>query len=556
MRPGAFAPSPHVPDLSKREGLELHPFTGLFLIIFSAILFAASFPNPLFLWGLWPLAFVCLAPLFVIVRRTRLLFLFPYGFVWGALSCGLTNGWLIAYHPLAIFIGPFVIGVQMMLLLPLLGVVAKALPSLGWLLLPIAWVAYEYVKTLGFLGYPYGILGYTQFYVGPLVQAASVTGVWGPSFLTALSGAILGWFLDWHKPLAPRLPADVRQRFIVAFGLWGLLLVFCCAIGLVTRADSKSWQTARISLIQHNMDPWLGGTPTYRKSLSALKRLSVEAIKDKPQLVVWSETAFIPAIAWHLRFREDPERLELVEDLLAFLKAQPVPYVFGTDDGEPEPGGTKRMDYNAVALWDKAHLVGTYRKVHLVPFSEYFPFKEQLPAIYQWLEDNRTTFWEPGKDFSVFDAAGFRFGTPVCFEDSFGYISREFVRKGAQIIVNVTNDTWSASETAAMQHLAMATFRTTETGRTMVRATNGGMTALILPDGSISKMIPAFSEGVLTVDAPIYKGTSETLYVRWGDWLAYVFCLLAVLGLVTGFIRYTLSWLTARAQTHNIRNED
>jgi apolipoprotein N-acyltransferase len=132
----------------------------------------------------------------------------------------------------------------------------------------------------------------------------------------------------------------------------------------------------------------------------------------------------------------------------------------------------------------------------------------------------------------VFELDGFHFSTPICFEDSFGYLSREFVRHGAEVIVNLTNDLWSYSEPSAMQHMGMAVFRTVENRRSMVRSTNGGMTTVIDPNGKLLDLYPAFQEGYLTEDVPVYTASS-TLYTAWGDWLAWVF-----VGSAVGFLVY------------------
>ncbi len=151
----------------------------------------------------------------------------------------------------------------------------------------------------------------------------------------------------------------------------------------------------------------------------------------------------------------------------------------------------------------------------------------------KWRLDNR------GEEFSVFELDGIRFGTPICFEDTFGYISREFVRRGADVIVNLTNDLWSKSVAASMQHMQMAVFRATETARSMVRSTTGGMTAIIDPNGRITEIYPPFVEGYLIGDVPIYT-ERRTLFREWGDWFAWVMLGVAVLGLFAALRRTAL----------------
>jgi apolipoprotein N-acyltransferase len=257
---------------------------------------------------------------------------------------------------------------------------------------------------------------------------------------------------------------------------------------------------------------------------------------DPPEAVIWSETSFVPGIDWHTRFRTDPFRYDLVRELTDFLATQDVPYVIGNADRRlerDESGRDLEISYNAVLLYEDGEIRETYRKRHLVPFTEHFPYERQFPWMHQALLEADTHFWGYGRDLTVFETDGIRFSTPICFEDTFGYLSRDFVRNGAEVIVNLTNDSWAMSVPAAMQHMAMAVFRATENRRSVVRSTNGGMTSIIDPNGVITDIYPAFQEGYLIGDAPIYTGET-TLYTRYGDWYAVVMLVIAAAGLLTG----------------------
>jgi len=199
-----------------------------------------------------------------------------------------------------------------------------------------------------------------------------------------------------------------------------------------------------------------------------------------------------------------------------------------TDSGELD-----RVDYNAVLVFEGDRIIDTYRKIHLVPFTEHFPYERQLPWLHRALVENNTNFWEKGSRYTVFEAAGVRFSTPICFEDTFGYLSRGFVQNGAEVIVNMTNDLWSFSEPAAMQHMAMAVFRAVENRRSVVRSTNGGITTIIDPNGRITDIYPPFVEGYLAGDVPVYTGT-DTVYTRRGDWFAWVMVVLAATEVFAG----------------------
>lgn len=506
----------------------------------SAALFALSFPSVVSTWGLSPLAFVALAPLFWVIGRAPWSRIMAYGALYGFGSYALFNYWLASFHPLALLFVPAIYLGYLALLFPALKLVTDRFPRYAPLWQAVLWVAYEYLKTQGFLGYPYGVIGYTQYLFGPLLRSAALAGVWGVSLIVVLANA---WLAGMAGALGPprrgawrRAVELIRQRPL-APAVWALLFAGSAVYGAslpVDYGDAPRW---RVALIQQNIDPWRGQYVAYERSLEVLLRQSRRALaEDDPDAVIWSETSFVPGIDWHTRYRqrdrESVRKYELVRRLRAFLDEQTVPFVVGNDDGQKRSDGDgERIDYNATLLFEQGEIAQTYRKLHLVPFSEHFP--DWGPRfIRDLLLRFDTHFWEHGEELTVFDAGGVRFSTPICFEDSFGYLNRDFINAGAQVIVNMTNDGWSKSVPAQMQHMAMAVFRAAENRRSVVRAANSGMTVIIEPSGRLTEMLEPFVEGRLIGDVPVFDGAA-TLYTRAGDWLgaaltAAAFLLIAV----------------------------
>ena len=508
----------------------------LLLLAASALLFALSFPSFLSQWGWFPLAFVALTPVFIVVHRAGWVRIVAYGAFFGFASYALHNYWLGSFHPLTLVIVPPIYSVYFLAVFPLLKAADSLFPRYGFLLQTLIWVAYEFIKIQGFLGYSYGIIGFSQYLFLPLARLSSVTGIWGVSLVVVFPSALLGNAL---KNGFGQFRSSVR-RMRIPLLLYAAVFVAVMVFGLLNKSDLDSAPKWTIALVQQNVDPWKGGNKTYAKTLEILTRLSREALQEDPTLdiVIWSETSFVPAIDWHTRYRTDQVAFALVKELREFLSEQPVPFVVGNDDGQlakDERGRDIRVDYNAAILFDKGEIVDTYRKLHLVPFTENFPYKERLPGIYQWLKDADTHFWEEGSEYTVFEAAGVRFSTPICFEDTFPYLNREFIRHGAQVLVNMTNDAWSQAVACEMQHMSIAAFRALENKRTLVRSTNGGITCVIDPNGRISDMLPPFTEDYLIADVPVYTAT-QTLYTRWGDWFAFLVSILAGLGLAGGLL--------------------
>ena len=508
----------------------------LLLLSLSALLFALSFPSFLSRWGWFPLAFIALVPVFIVVHRAGWVRTILYGAFYGFASYALYNFWLGSFHPLTLFIVPPIYSLYLLAVFPLLKAADLLFPRYGFVLQTLIWVAYEYLKVQGFLAYAYGIIGYSQYPFLPLIRIASLTGVWGVSLLVVFPSALLGNALK-NGP-AGFLPFLRRMRFpLLAYGL-----VFAAALlfGVLSKVDLEQARRWKVALVQQNVDPWRGGNKTYAKTLEILTRLSAQALKQDPeiQVVIWSETSFVPAIDWHTRYRTDRVAYELVRELREFLAKQQVPFVVGNDDGQlasDERGRDYRVDYNATILFEKGEIVDTYRKLHLVPFTENFPYQRSLPGVYEWLRNADTHFWEKGSEYTVFKTDGVRFSTPICFEDTFGYLCRGFIRRGADVLVNMTNDSWSNAVACEIQHMSIALFRTVENRRSLVRATNGGITSVIDPNGEITAMLAPFSEDYLIAEVPVYT-EGETLYTRWGDWFAVLLSALAAAGLLAGLL--------------------
>jgi apolipoprotein N-acyltransferase len=513
-------------------------FINLGLCALSVLLFAGSFPNPLVENGIPFLAWIAYAPIFVLLNRVSLGASVFWGAFYGYAAYGLFNYWLTAFHPLA---GLIVNGVYLVYNAALFFFLRLALilfPRRGWLVQWIIWLAYEYLRTRGFLGYSYGITGYSQWRMLPLIQIANIFGVWGVSALVVFPSVWLAHVIGTGE----QGTGNREERFLFLFPIfiWLVFLIAALIYGFTLPSDFSAEKHANIALIQHNTDPWKGGIEEYRSNLVVLKRLSDEALaaEPKPDMVAWSETAFVPRIYWHETYRDDPSSWLLVKELMDYLAAREVPFVIGNDDGRKDPvknpDASKgyRIDYNAAIFYEKGRETGIYRKLHLVPFTEHFPYEKQLPAMHRALVNADTHFWEKGSEAKVFEGPGFTFSTPICFEDTFGYLVRKFVQNGAQIIVNLSNDAWSKSLPAQNQHLSMAVFRAVENRVSMVRATASGQTCGIAPDGRVIAMAKPFTEAALVVAIPVVKG--DTVYTRRGDFLGLGFTAAAVFLLLFG----------------------
>jgi apolipoprotein N-acyltransferase len=501
------------------------------LSLASAAAYALTFPSFAVRDGLPILAYVCLIPLFLALRASPPGWGIFYGTAFGVVQTMLTNYWLGTFNLVSLQFTAVVTAIEYVPFLWASLFLHRRSGRLGFLVFPAAWTLFDFLRSQGFLGYPWGMLGTSQYALIPLIQIASVTGVWGLTFLVVLFNEAVTQALlaaARRKPLRLEVPLTLAAVFAVTLA-WGGLRILSAR----QPPGPAPGRSVRISVVQQDADP---RKDDYRTDFQTLQRLTATVLPDRPDLVVWSETAFVPNIRrWS---KEDPQTeplAALVRDFLAYQKTIGTWLLTGNDDYEliSGPAGEERLDYNASVLFSpEGRRVETYHKIHLVPFTEYFPFKKQLPGLYNLLLSFDVYLWEPGKSLVVFRHPLLSFSTPICFEDVFPADVRAFVRAGAEVIINLTNDYWSLTEAEAMQHAVNALFRAVENGRPLIRAAASGLTCAVDPLGRITTRAPIYEEAALTVDVPI-PAARQTPYTRFGDWFP---ALMALLLAAAGFL--------------------
>lgn len=509
---------------------------GYPLSLASAVAVALSFPSFLVPSGIGWLAFVAWVPLFAVLRSVgygRALF---YGTAAWTVQTMLSNTWLGTYSLVSLQLVTVVLAAESAAFFALaLGVerlVRRGAPAASVLVLPLAWTVFDYLRTVGFLGYPWSLAGTTQYAYPTGIQLAAVTGVWGVGFVVLAVNAAVA-------ELAAPAQGTARARVAVLGAAIGLAaLTFAVGAVVLARPEPPARDVVRLALVQQNNDPRKND---YEQTFTTLRRLTDGVLGQRPDLVVWSETAFVPNIRrWSAEDPAEQPLADLVRRFLDYQRGTGTWLLTGNDDYERrwEDGAEVRLDYNAAVLFSGAgERVETYRKMRLVPFTESFPWKRQLPGAYRLLQSFDVHLWEPGTERVVFRHPRFRFCTPVCFEDAFPDHVRRFVLEGVDIIVNISNDYWSLAEVEALQHAANAVFRAVENRTPVVRATASGLTTHIDPYGRRLESLPCYTEGALVVDVPLSE-TAPTLYAAWGDWfpgacaaaLLALCCLAAVRG--------------------------
>lgn len=536
----------------------------LFLAVLSGILLPLALPNEYFSWGNPALGLLALAPLYLALAvSSSYRQAFAVTAVFGGLAHGLSSYWLWFFNDFRFWtLGSSTLAY--MLVYGCLGLYLRGALKRGGLyralIFAAVWTVFEWGKSNGFLGYPWGLISYSWNTVLPAIQIAESTGVYGLSFALALSsGGLAEILLYWQclpvpgKPiphpsqdegpvglaarLLPPLPR-ARGAMVLSFGplvVAVLLLTANLGYGYLALARPRASRGSFTAvLVQQNVDSWdsAGGEEEALSISVALASAAIEAAGRKPDIILFSETSL--RRPWK-DFRSFYLKMPREDPLIPFLARQET-WLF---TGLPEILDWETFEAtNSVVLIDpQGQQRASYAKMHPVPFAEALPFWEYA-GFRSFIQNvvGLDSGWTMGTERVIFElptsGAGLvRFAGPICFEDAFAYLCRRFANDGAELFINLTNDSWSKTRSAELQHFVAARFRSVETRRVLVRSTNGGVSGLVLPDGSVRDLLPLFSAEARLVDIPVYTGET-TLYLLFGDWFVAFLGLLLLLLLI------------------------
>ena len=506
-------------------------FSWLMLLL-GAVLFYLSNPCVLFPHGLGILSFASLVPVFLCVRNSSFKDVWLKGFLYGALSYALYCYWLYSFNPLTMLIAILFYSVILSFVFLLLKASDTFSKKYSFFFQAVVWCAYEYVKTLGFLGFSYGVIGYTQWKNSVLLQNASWGGVWSLSLFCALLCAVLCFFITERKIFVKKIPVLLSLAY----------LCFCLTWGGISLSKEKNRALSnkdfvKVVCVQNNTDSSKYGVDVYKRDIANLKSLTASALKEHPdtKIVIWPETAVVPPVEYHYGKRTDSARLSIITDLLEFIEGCDCVFVIG-NQRTIESGLYSTQDFNSALIFNpsKNNVIPPqpfhYEKVHLVPFVEHFPYKKMFPSLYKALLNGSSQMWTAGNEYMVFEENALKFSTPICFEDTFGNDCRNFVLMGARCLFNLSNDSWSKSVPCQNQHLAMATFRCVENRICAARSTASGTTAFVDSCGNVVSETEPFEKNYLAAEVPVQdKNFKITFYTKHGDFLAKIILLCAVL---------------------------
>jgi apolipoprotein N-acyltransferase len=393
----------------------------------------------------------------------------------------------------------------------------------GWALvgLPTAWVLIEYLRLhSGFLSFPWPVLAYSQLQAPAVAEVASVTGMWGVSFLVvganaALAELVLRLVRPASDPAPPRLAVAAAALSGVA-----LLLLPHLAAG---RSEEPPEAKLRVAVVQAGV--WQRASSVGRERVLEEYRQRTESLRRaEPALVVWPESAIAGAI---------PGDFGLVSSLVAVTRQSRAFLLVGASGADKNRPGeladARRASNSAFLIAPDGSLRGRYDKVRLLPFNEYLPLREWLPWP-SWLAGTRPDA-RPGARATTFELGSARFGVLICWENLFPDTFRRIAAQDVDFVVSMTNESFVPSPMAREQLLAFNAFRAIENHTPVVRAASTGVSGMIAADGRLVARLR--DERGRDVDAhgtlvgEIQLGRERTFYSRHGDWFVTALALLA-----------------------------
>jgi len=543
----------------------------ILLAALSAAILALALPNEFLHWGSPALGLVALVPLFVgiAIARTAGAALASGG-VFGFLAHGLTSYWLWFFRDFRFWtLGSTAIACFFIYagVVAWLWIAAKASRTWRPVLLAVGWVAYEHMKSRGFLAYPWGLIGYSWNEVVVFNQIADITGIAGPALIIAFANAVIAeWILRYgERPSLAEGSAvgpiclvradggerrrDLRRLVCYSVTLAGLFAV-AFAYGAVALARTPvAAKTLRAVIVQPNEDAWRNGNEGER--LKRLMELTDEAIASsprKPDIVIWTENTLD---APYDRYADGYySRVPRGMPLKPFIRNRGIPLFTGS----PKVLSWKPLSaQNSVMLIDgDGEFVGHYPKLHPVPFAEAIPFWE-----YEWMRTfmkktvGLESGWTLGDSIVLFtvpiaDGGTARFAAPICFEDAFADLCRDFANRGAELFVNLTNDSWSRTVSAEIQHLVAARYRSIETRRVLLRSTAAGASCWIDSRGRIRDLLPLFEATSAVLEIPVEVPSRPTVYMAAGD--AFAWALVLIFALSSSILHFRKQYTTTRGR--------
>lgn len=512
------------------------------LVILSGIILGLTFPKFNLSWLAW---FALLPWILVLLQPISLRQAFLHAFVFGSAFYAVLLYWVVeVMHKYGFFPLPLAVlfylgfAIYNALFVAVFGLLARKILTQNYLFLKnfvptgaqiailnslwgaALWVAVELWQTHMFGGFPWCLLGYSLVDNLGIMQVTTVTGIYGVSFLVCLVNLLLAHALYQRK----------RPLFFGAAILLGLILTGDFAFRAWTAsnpspsADSTTLAPAehRVAILQMNIPQDTEWTrPTLEAWLNVLEQM---LMNSRSELAVMPEN---PAPFYY------PDDREFTDRLKAMVKRSGSTVIAGVVMAHPDRQGKPGVYNSAATLAPDGHLLAEYDKQHLVPFGEYIPTRRYLSFLGKLT--NEISDFSAGQEYTLSPINGNRAAILICYEAIFPDLVRRFTGRGADVLINITNDGWYGRSAAPYQHFEMARVRAIENRRYLIRAANTGISAIIDPYGRVIERTRLEQQVVLR---GVYEyRTDQTFYARFGDAFAWLCMVLSLGSLILVFAR-------------------
>jgi apolipoprotein N-acyltransferase len=533
-KPSRVGPAATVRLLAARVRSEAPTLIECGIALVSAVLLIISFPD----FDLWPLAWIGLVPLMLIVARSpRPWPSFFMGWLCGTVFFYGSCYWLTYSMIHTGGISPWVAyplllpGAILMGLFPAVFTLTLARVSRRWgpvslFLAPLSWTALEWAR-LEITGQLWNAIGYSQAYHPSFIQSARWGGVYAVGFFIVLANAAVAFAL--------------LQRTKRALGIAVLVILSVASVLLLTSRSLLSEEERFIrdnddpvvvavqpnvpmDLVKSNEDMRRLSARHFEMSESALRQLPDDLQNGNgksPRLVIWPESPMNFAYGGDAQLRER---------LADFAKANHTSVLLNSQEVAPNDG----IYNSAVFINEEGRLVAQYDKIRLLPFGEYVPLPRWMPAA--GLIRAIVGEFTPGTNYRLMQVGPVRAGVFICIESAYPSIARRFTVAGADVLINISNDGYLGRTAVMRQHLANAIFRAVENGRPLLRVTNTGITASITASGNVEGATEGFKPEVRTWKIRQAQN-APTFYARHGDLFVYACAALSLLVFVLSLRR-------------------
>ncbi len=503
------------------------------LLILSGVLLGLSFPPFPFPFQL--LMFFALVPYFIVIERKKTLAeinrsTYLAFFFFNLITIYWVGSWQKGTDPFLMIAGG-----TLLFFNPLLFLIPSTLfyfarrsfnEKFALLAFPFFWITYEYVYMLTDISFPWLTLGSGLSHFTVFIQVADVIGSVGISVVVIYLNILFYKAFINYKTSPKKFAADAA----------GIIIIFAIVIfyGSYRLSTFKvSGHKIKVGLIQPNLDPWKKWEDNHPEEATELYlKLSREAVQQGAHFIVWPETALGPVYLMSPAYYSIKDSIyKFLEGTNSFLfTGMPDVHYYQSDEKIPSDAKYSKIGefyysiYNGILLLSPyTTKVERYGKMKLVPFGEKVPFVDALPFLGKFFKWGvGISSWNVGRDTSVFSvplrtddfskADTLKVNGLVCYESVYPYFVTNFIRKGADLIAVVTNDSWYGKSSGPYQHKEIAVLRAVENRKSVIRAANGGISCIIDPLGRTLKETKLFTRTVLVGSVPIQEG--ETFFSK------------------------------------------